>query len=341
MKWLNRRLVIIIILLFVGAGVIYIRDQKSPTTIQKSEKSYTATRSDLKETLTLSGSVDATEKVTLSFQTPGVLAWVGVKVGDTVNAYQAIASLDQREVQKNLEIALRNYSKQRNDFEETWRVTYKGVSNPDTALTDTIKRILQKNQWDLEKAVLDVELKDLAVQYATLITPIAGIVTHMDTPYAGVNVTPTAQFEVINPKTVYLSVTADQTEVTKLQTGMPTEVTFDSYPAEHLIGEISSISFTPKSGETGTVYEVKIALPINNDTYKYRMNMSADSVFTLNQKQNVLAVPTNFIKSDKDKKFLWVKKGNKKEKVFITTGIEMDDMTEITWGIKEGDVVYD
>ena len=81
---------------------------------------------------------------------------------DRVKAYQAIAQLDSREVQKNLEKVLRDYSAERNDFEEMWRVTYKGIKDPQTALTDTVKRILEKNQWDLEKAVLDVELKHLA-----------------------------------------------------------------------------------------------------------------------------------------------------------------------------------
>ncbi len=341
MKWFRQRWVIIGFFILVGAGAVYIRDKESPTSIQKTEKSYSVTRQDMRETLTLSGTVDAAEKVTLAFQTPGRLTWIGVKEGDVVNAYQGIAGLDPREVQKNLELALRNYSKERNDFEETWRVTYKGVSDPDAALTDTIKRILQKNQWDLEKAVLDVELKSLAVEYATLITPISGIVTHIDTPYSGVNITQASHFEVINPKTVYLSVTADQTEVTKLQTGMSAEVTFDSYQDEKLIGTVTSISFTPKSDQTGTVYEVKIALPVTNDTYKYRMDMSADSVFIIRQKQNVLTVPSNFIKSDADKKFLWVKNGSRKEKVMVTVGEEMDNMTEINFGIKEGDVVYD
>ncbi|MCX6794100.1 MAG: biotin/lipoyl-binding protein, partial [Candidatus Gottesmanbacteria bacterium] len=116
----------------------------------------------------------ADKSAELKFQTSGKLTWVNVKEGDTVAAYQAIAGLDVREVQKNLDKALRDYSSERNDFEETWRVTYKGVQNPNTALTDTAKRILQKNQWDLDKAVLDVELKHLAVEYATLVTPIAG-----------------------------------------------------------------------------------------------------------------------------------------------------------------------
>ncbi|MBU1327429.1 efflux RND transporter periplasmic adaptor subunit [Patescibacteria group bacterium] len=110
------------------------------------------------KTISSSGKTKADRSVSLKFQTSGKLTWVGIKEGDTVAPYQAIAALDSREVQKNLEKALRDYDKERNDFEETWRVDYNG-KKPEQALTDTVKRILEKNQWNLERAVLDVELK--------------------------------------------------------------------------------------------------------------------------------------------------------------------------------------
>jgi macrolide-specific efflux system membrane fusion protein len=74
-----------------------------------------------------SGKTKADTSAELKFQTSGKLAWVNVKEGDAVEAYQAIAGLDPREVQKTLEKALRDYSSERNDFEEMWRVTYQGT----------------------------------------------------------------------------------------------------------------------------------------------------------------------------------------------------------------------
>ena len=95
----------------------------------------------------------AEKAVELKFQASGKLTWVGAKEGDTVTAYQALAGLDRREVQKNLEKALRDYSSERNDFEQTWRVTYDGKT-PNDAFNDTVKRILEKTNGILEKAVL-------------------------------------------------------------------------------------------------------------------------------------------------------------------------------------------
>ena len=52
------------------------------------------TRGDIIESISASGEVDASEKADLTFQGSGKLAWVGVKEGDVVKKYQAIAKLD-------------------------------------------------------------------------------------------------------------------------------------------------------------------------------------------------------------------------------------------------------
>ncbi len=305
------------------------------------EKTYTVSRKTIRQTLTISGKVDAQEKAALRFQTSGRLIWVGAAEGDAVKKYQAIAQLDAREVQKSLEKALRDYSKERNDFEETWRVTYSGRSKPTDALTDTAKRILEKNQWNLEKAVLDVELKRLSVEYATLATPIAGIVTAVGSPFAGVNITPAqAEFTVVNPSSLYLSVLADQTEVAQLSASMSAEIIFDSYENEKAAGIIKSIAFAPKSGESTTVYEVKVTFPLDGST-KYRMGMTADATFTLGDIPDVLVVPASAIKKDKDVRYVMRVIGNKRQKAPVSVGEESEEGVEILSGLSDGDVIVD
>lgn len=292
---------------------------------------------DLAQTLTISGSINADEHVTLRFQTSGRLSWVGVKEGDYVKKYQSVASLDQREVKKNLENELNDYLKTRWDFEEAQRETYK-----DKVLTNTIKRILEKTQFDVNKSVLDVEIENLSVEYANLWTPIEGIVTRVGSPYAGVNITATqAEFEIVNPKTIYFSATADQSEVVSLLKGMNGDLVLDAYPDATISGIIRDISFTPKSGETSTVYEIKFDFPNNNDDYKYRLGMAGDLTFVTKSRTNVLSVPTKFVKTQNGKKYLNVKRNGKEEKAEVAIGIETDIETEITSGVATGETVYD
>lgn len=291
----------------------------------------------MEEKLTISGKIAADEDATLGFQTGGLLTWVGVKVGDHVKKYQGIASLDQRQVQKNIEKYLNTYEKTRDTFEGT-QSTYKDQ----TLWTDPIRRILHDSQMDLSNSVLDVEIQDLARQLSRLTSPIDGIVVRVDTPLPGVNVTAlTSLFEIVNPKTVYFSASADQTEVTKLRPTLTGELVLDSYPNATINGRIDRISFIPKSGTTDTVYEVKFLFDQPNDDYRFRIGMTGDVTFTTAKAVNTLYIPTKYIKSDGDKNYVNIIINNKKEKRFVTTGIETDENTEIKSGLSEGETVYE
>ncbi len=322
------------------------QEKKASSSKNGKQTEYTIKRETIKETLTISGELDAEEKVTLRFQSSGLISWIGVKKGDAVKKNQLIASLDQKEAKKNLEKYLNTYLDSRWDFDQT-KDEYRQPAQDYWGLSwdqrNAIDRALQQAQFDLNNAVLDVELKNILLQYANLYSPIDGIVTKVAAPVAGVHVTATqAEFEVINPNSLYFSLLPDQTEVTKLSSSMSADLVFDSYPDEKITGYIQDIAFIPKSGETNTVYEVKVTYPINDETHtKYRIGMTGDAIFTVLEKPNVLTVPFSFLKTEKDKKYVMKKTGTKKEKVYVDVGIESDEVVEITGGLAEGDVIYD
>jgi len=324
-------LAVLVILFFVYRQFVVLPKKKLEG------KSYRVRRQNIKEVLSLSGEVAAEESVALRFQTSGRLAWVGVKEGDYVRKYQAIASLDQRDLKNRLNKYLRDYAKERNDFEEASDVTY-----PSGAVTNTIKRILENNQYDLDKTVLDVEYQNLAIEYSNLWTPIEGIVTHIDTPYPGVNITPAgAEFDIVNPKTIYFSVTADQTDVVNLKVGDQGEVVFDPFPNKTYTGKINYIAYSPKTDETGTVYEIHIKLDEKVMKLPIKIGMTGDVDFLVKEKNNVLSVPSGYINSDKKGDYVYVKLNGKKVKRYIKISEEINGQTIIINGITAGEVVYD
>lgn len=335
-------LITVIIIAAIAGAVFYTRSvSAAKSSSVKKITEYTVMRTSIKETLTLSGEVDAEEKASLRFATSGRLSWVGVKTGDFVKKYQVLASLDQRDLKKNLEKKLNTYLSTRWDFEQTKDDETKTA---DIGLTqevrDAAKRILDKSQFGLNNSVLDVELQSLTLEYANLWTPIDGIVTNIDTPFAGVNITPaSAEFAVVNPTTLYLSTLPDQTEVGRLTSSMSAEIKFDSFPEITIPGTIKSIAFAPKAGESSTVYEVKLAFPLNGA--QYRIGMTADATFTINERNDIFAIPLSFQKSENGKPYVLRKVGNNKVKTPVTLGIEGNDLIEITEGISEGDVLYD
>lgn len=303
----------------------------------KKEISAAVNHGTLKQTITISGVVAAEEHVTLRFQTSGRLVWVGVKEGDYVQKYQSIASLDQRELQKELEKDLNDYLTARWNLDDAKKDTYK-----DIIITNPIKRIIDKYQYTLNKSVLDVELQNISKEYANLWTPIEGIVTKTGSPYAGVNITPaTSEFEIVNPKTVYFSATADQTEVILLTKDLSGNLVLDAYPESTISGTIKDISFIPKSGESSTVYEIKFNFTNDNTDYRYRLGMAGDLSFVTKSKDNVLFIPNKFIKNQNGSKYVYTKINGKKVKTDVQTGMETDTQTEISEGLQAGETVYE
>ncbi|MEA3355060.1 MAG: efflux RND transporter periplasmic adaptor subunit [Patescibacteria group bacterium] len=305
---------------------------KSPEELYNLQK---VTKSDIKQTVSASGSIQSQTQVDLKFQTSGQLAWVGVKEGDYVNQWQALASLDQKALKKTFEKYLFDYSKERNDFEEDKQETYK-----DIIVTDSIKRILQKNQWDLNKAVLDVELYDITVKYATLITPIKGIVTRIDNPIAGVNITPaTAVFTVADPEFLEFVALIDEVDVGLLKATQSAQIILDTYPNEPIDTFISSIDFDSSTDSSGsTVYLVKFKL-LNPDLSRYRLGMNGEVIITTAQKQNVTTIPYQSILEEDNKLSVQLIKDNTLINQTITIGISNDEDIEVISGLEPGQTI--
>jgi len=330
-----------IILIVVVALGLFINQQRTAQAKKEKDTTYVIKRQDLKETLALSGEIDADEHVVLRFQTSGRLAWVGVKVGDTVKKYQTIATLDQRELKKNLQKKLLTYAQTRNSFDQTGSDNQRIGDQPtnDLDLGDKMKRLLENAQYGLDSSVLDVELTNLSMEYSNLFTPISGVVTRIDSKYAGVNITAAqAEFEIINPDTLYFTFTADQTEITKLSDGMRGEMSFDAFPDQKKEGALYYISYTPKTGETGTVYEGRMHID-SKDLSHYRFGMTGDVTFVLSEKINVVAIPSNYVKTDIKGKYVTKIINGKQEKTYLTVGPDIDGYYEVLKGLEEGNVI--
>ncbi len=332
----------ILFVVVIAAAALFVRQQQVAAG-EAASNPLTVKRQTLQEKLTFSGTIEADEHVVLHFQSPGALAWVGVKEGDTVKKGQVIARLDQRLLRKTMEKYLNTYSKERLDYDnEQAERDSKALPMDSLARQDLIDSF-KKAQYDLTNSVLDVELQDISLRYASLASPIDGIVSHMDVATAGVNVTALTSYEIINPQTMYLSATADQTEVVLLSPGMNGEIVFDSFPDDTLQTSIQSVGYTPLTDETGTVYEVKMSL-VAPESNRYRIGMTGDVSFVTKQKKNALAVPIVYIKTkegNEGQKYVNKQENGGVVEVEIVEGDTYDTQVEILKGLSEGDIIYD
>ena len=325
---------IITIVIFVIAVVWPI----SKKAIAKPEQRYEtvkAQKENLSDSVFASGAIQAEEQIELRFQTPGLLSWVGVKEGDEIKRWQAIASLDKRELEKNLLKTLRDYNKERWDFDETTQTTYR-----DQIVTDTLRRILEKNQFDLDKAVADVEIKNLAIELATLYSPIDGIVIQIDNPIAGVNVTPiNATFTIANPTKMKFVANVDEVDIGKIEIGQKIILTLDAYPDQEIKGEIGKVAFasvTTRGG--GTAFPIEIYLP-ENQNLQFKVGMNGDLEITISKIENVLTIPNEAINKKEGKKFVSIIKGRKIEEIEIETGFTSETKAQVVKGLNENETI--
>jgi len=324
---------LVILAVVVGFSFIGKKNQ------EKEFDTTTVKKGDLEKIITLSGSIDAHQKANLRFQGSGLLTWVGVKEGDTVKKWQALASLDKRSLQKNFEKEMNDYLKYRWDWEQG-REDYQ-YEDKWFEISDGVKRILEKNQFNLNKAVLDVELADLSVRFATLVSPIEGIVTKVEAPNTGVNITPaTAEFVVVNPKTIFFYAEADEDEVVDIVEGQTVLVYIDAYPEKVFSGKVIRIGFSPVNSTGSPKYSVEIDFDeIDNTDHQFRLSMEGEGDVMIDTREYVLYVPIDSVSGDKEKWVYIVDSQGEKEKRVVETGLQTDDDIEITTGLQEGETI--
>ncbi len=326
-------LLLAILVVLAAKSILFPKKTEISTTRAKSE--------DLILTVSASGKTESQNQVDLKFQTSGKLVWVGVKQGDEVKKWQAVASLDKEELKKRIEKAMNDYLKERWDFEQS-HADYgtSGKSEEEWLIADSAKRILEEAQFDLNNAVIDVELADIIAKLATIVSPIEGIVTHIDTPLAGVNITPaTAVFTIADPSSIIFMANVDEADVGQVSLGQKVKITLDAYLDQEFEGEVKNISFasiTTTGG--GTAFPVEISLPENQDL-KFKVGMNGDAEILVQEKDNVLTVPSDVVFKREEKYYVWKVEGKRAKKQEIKIGLEVEDKTEVLEGLSEGEEI--
>lgn len=324
----NKKLsAILIVIIAVAMYFFYPKDQKVIDTIAvKSDK--------ITQSVSASGTIESESTINLSFISSGKLTYVGVKKGDEVVQGQTIATLDQRTILTNLETSLIEYSKQRNNFDSVKEDN--NNNTPQSALNDDMKRLLQNNQYDLDKTINSVELQRYALDQSVLVTPISGIVTRADAQVAGLNVSPTTIYTISDLNTLVFNIDVDEADIGKVAVGQNVNITFDAYPDQTVPLTITSIDFASHTSDIGgTVFTVKAALP-ENAVNTYRLGMNGDAEIIIEEKPSTLAIP---ISSVIDDQFVYAKKDATFEKRKITTGLQSDTEIEVIKGLKEGELI--
>ncbi len=298
---------------------------------------YSVTKNNIQETFELSGKVTAGNAATLRFSAGGLVTYLGAKEGDSVKKWQTLASVDTRQLKMTLEQKLNLYSIQRGTFDQT--VDDNDNSVPDGDLSRTLKRLLEKNQYQLDNTVKDVEYLDLSLQLSRLSSPIAGVLIHAPIDTASVQVAPSDTWLVVDPDSLYFSADLDETDLSRVSVGQSVIITLDAYPDTNIESTVSSVSYSPKETSAGTTYEVKLAIP-EDALSTLRLGLNGTAAIIIASKDNVLTLPSSALSGSNGNTTVLVKSGSKYTEKQIETGVENNGVVEIVSGLGESDHVY-
>lgn len=331
-RFFTRRNVLIILaifaILFIGFRA-YSSYSKTPT-----HETVEVKRTTITQNVTASGEIKSEEEVELKFPVSGKLTYLAVKKNDRVKKWGYIGSLDKEELQKKITKSLRDYSKERNDFDQDSQVTYK-----DQVITDTIKRILEKNQWDLDKVVLDVEIADITKKNADLYSPIAGVVTKVHTHEGTSVINTTPIVTIADPDKMVFIAKIGEADIAEIVPGQQASVTLDAFEGKKFTGEVTEVDYAATSSTNGggKSYQVKIVL---DDLNKIKLDMSGDVEIVTVSHQDALSLPRVAVQEKNGQKYVEVQQEKNLAQKEVTTGIRgIGGVVEILSGIVEGEKV--
>jgi membrane fusion protein (multidrug efflux system) len=331
-KYRYRYLLIGLLLLVVSSPLI-VRALK-PAAPTEAEQTVKVTKGNVAVSFSVDGQTILDQR-DLSFEIAGIVRDVLVDEGDEVKPYQTIAYLDTREAQKNLELKMRDYLSTRNDFDEMSEVTY-----PDaTIVDDTIRRILEKNQWNLESSVLDVELKDLALKQSYLSSPIEGIVASLSLQPGELASTSKVAATIVKPDSLVVEAYLEDIEALKVKDEMLVRIIFEALPDDEFLGHITYLSPLATTDENGlSTYRLVVTLDETGQTLLD--GMAGELEIISKEVEGVLKLPNSAIKREDGQSLVYSRdeNGNLASHV-VELGFTNGKEVEIKSGLELGNSV--
>ncbi|MFA5144275.1 MAG: efflux RND transporter periplasmic adaptor subunit [Candidatus Omnitrophota bacterium] len=168
-----------------------------------------------------------------------------------------------------------------------------------------------------------------------LISPIDGeVIVSTDEP--GQTVTSSEAVVVLSDKLI-VQAQVDETDVGKVKVGQAAFISLDAYPQIKVNGKVDHIYYESTIVNNVTIYKVDI-VPENVPAV-FRSGMSATVNIIENSKTDVLTIPAEAVKWDRDGAYVFMAgpSGKNPVKRSIKTGLSDDKNVEVISGLNEGD----
>lgn len=267
-------------------------------------------RRDITVSAEANGSVQPIQIVAVKSRASGTILEMRVETGDMVHRGDTLVKVDRRDpttsynqAQADLEVAQAqagNAAAQKKRADEMFAAGVLSEQDHDNAnLADANARAqLVRAQAGLQSA-LD------ALTDCNVLAPVDGTILVKSVEAGGVITSAvrdvsggTVLLQMADLGTVEVQALVDETDIGKVQPGMPVVITVDAYPNRPFRGTVLKIE--PQSTVTQNVTMFAVLVNIPNPEGLLRPGMNAQVAVQIGQRQNVLAIPTAALRTERD-----------------------------------------
>ena len=280
----------------------------------------------LASSISLAGTINASNDVNVISETQGSVRQAHLKVGDIVQAGTVLVEVEDHIPRSNLSTAEISYQKAKRDFERS--ETLFQENSISRSQLDAARLAMQAAENQLEIAKRQLENTKIK-------TPIAGTVNARLVD-VGTMVQPGMPVaNIVDITTLKVRVNVSEQEAFRLKTGDPVDISTDVYPGQKFQARVDNIA--SKSDEAHT-YPVEIKL-VNNARYPLRAGMFCRIAFTSITATDALAIPrVALVGSVKNAEVFVVRNGIAYLQQIIV-GKQTNEYLEVLNGLSEGDTV--
>ncbi len=192
----------------------------------------------------------------------------------------------------------------------------------------------------IAQAQIRLDRAQTALDRTALTAPFDGIVTSVNAEIGSLVAPGLTVVEITDVSPLHLVVQADEIDVRQIAKGMPARVQLDALPDSDLAATIASIALVPTNDNGIVSYDVTVTL--DDDDPRVRVGMTADAAIIVDSKPDVLVVPNQYIRLDRQRGQAYVNvvgADDTLHEVPVTLGLQGQDRSEIVAGLSEGDVI--
>lgn len=190
-------------------------------------------------------------------------------------------------------------------------------------------------QGNASLASIQAQMDQIGTQASlgTVTAPVSGKVISVGVVEGGV-AGQSAAIVIAEDNETRISVSVSENLLSGIAVGDQASLRMSSLSDETYEVEIESIASAINS-QTG-MYDVKLFAPEGLDC---PIGIFAEVTFTLDRRENVVAIPTESILNNGEEQYVFILEGDNAKRVVVETGLVSADMTEITAGLSGGETL--